>query len=84
MVNYNPEKWMSLSEASRMRGVKKQTMSFLVKKGVFESLRIGNNVFVIREDVASYEPDPGGRPRKDGKKKKPANPPKRKKPRNPS
>lgn len=63
-INYDPEKWISLSEASRLRKVKKQTMSYLVKKGRFETLRIGSNVFVIKEDVASYQPDPGGRPKK--------------------
>ncbi len=63
MVDYDPEKWMSLAEAARKRGVKKQTMSFLAKKGVFETLRIGNNVFVTREDVANYEPERGGRPK---------------------
>ena len=64
MIKYDPEKWVSLAEASRLRGVKKQTMSYLVKKGRFETLRIGSNVFVTREDVEKYEPDPGGRPAK--------------------
>jgi hypothetical protein len=70
MVNYDPEKWISLAEASRVRGVKKQTMSFLAKKGVFETLRIGSNVFVTREEVAAYEPDRGGRPKGRTKRKK--------------
>jgi hypothetical protein len=69
-INYDPGKWISLSEASRLRGVKKQTMSYLVKKGRFETLRIGSNVFVVKEDVASYEPDPGGRPKKKSKNTK--------------
>jgi hypothetical protein len=69
MVDYDPEKWISLAEAARKRGVKKQTMSFLAKKGVFETLRIGNNVFVTREEVANYEPERGGRPRKTRSKK---------------
>lgn len=64
MNDYRSDKWMSLAEASRLRGVKKQTMSYLVKKGRFEAHRIGSNVFVLREEVESYKPDPGGRPRK--------------------
>jgi excisionase family DNA binding protein len=65
----NPDDWISASEAARLRGVTRQAIGSLVRRGRLRTLEFGGKTFLSRRDVEAYVPDPGGRPRK---KKTPA------------
>ena len=59
-----PEEWISQAEAARLRRVSRQAISLLVKKGRLPILTIGGRVFVHRQEVEQFTPDPPGRPPK--------------------
>ena len=63
-LNENPNEWISASEAARLRGVSRQAIANLVRRGRLRTLQFGGKTFVSRADVEAYAPDPGGRPRK--------------------
>jgi excisionase family DNA binding protein len=58
------DKWVSQSEAARIRDVSPQAIGRLVKKGRFSTLRIGGRVLLDRSEVENYKPKRKGRPRK--------------------
>jgi excisionase family DNA binding protein len=58
------EHWVSQAEAARIRGVSRQAIARLVKKGRFQVFKIGGKVLLKRADVNAYEPEQPGRPRK--------------------
>lgn len=60
----SPDDWISASEAARLRGVTRQAIGSLVRRGRLRTLKFGGKTFVSRRDVEAYVPDPGGRPRK--------------------
>jgi len=66
--------WISASEAARLRGVSRQAIGGLVRRGRLRTLEFGGKTFVSRMDVEAYIPDPGGRPRKKTVRKKQAKP----------
>jgi excisionase family DNA binding protein len=57
-------KWISQSEAARIRGVSPQAISDLVKKGRFRILSIGGKTLLDRREVEKYKTKRKGRPRK--------------------
>ena len=57
-------RWISQSEAARIRGVSPQAIYDLVKKGRFRILRIGGKTFLDRRQVLNYKIKRTGRPRK--------------------
>jgi hypothetical protein len=57
-------KWISQSEAARIRGVSPQAISDLVQKGRFRILKIGGKTFLDRREVQNYKTKRMGRPRK--------------------
>ncbi len=58
------DKWVSQSEAARIRDVSPQAIARLVNKGRFRTLRIGGRVLLDRSEVENYKPRRKGRPRK--------------------
>ena len=58
------DKWVSQSEAARIRDVSPQAIGRLVNKGRFRTLRIGGRVLLDRSEVENYKPRRKGRPRK--------------------
>jgi excisionase family DNA binding protein len=60
----SPNDWISASEAARLRGVSRQAIGSLVRRGRLRTLVFGGKKFVSRKDVEAYVPDPGGRPQK--------------------
>jgi excisionase family DNA binding protein len=58
------EDWVSQAEAARLRGVSRQAIARLIKKGRFPVLRIAGKILLKRTDVKAFEPEPAGRPRK--------------------
>ena len=58
------EDWISQAEAARIRRVSRQAIARLIRKGRFQTLKIGGKVLLRRSEVESYEPEQPGRPRK--------------------
>ncbi len=54
--------WVSQAEAARIRGVSRQAITVLVRKGRLKTLEIGGRTFVRRKEVEEFTPEPGGRP----------------------
>ena len=60
----DPTEWMSQAEAARLRGVSRQAIALLVKKGRLPVLKIGGRLLVRRKEVEAFTPEPAGRPPK--------------------
>jgi excisionase family DNA binding protein len=58
-----PGEWVTPAEAARIRGVSRQAISRLIKRGRFRTLEIGGRFFLRRDDVERYKPSSPGRPR---------------------
>jgi excisionase family DNA binding protein len=58
------EDWVSQADAARIRGVSRQAIGRLLKKGRFRVLKIGGKVLLKRSDVESFKPEQPGRPPK--------------------
>lgn len=58
-----PAEWVSQAEAARIRGVSRQAIAKLIRKGRFRVLAIAGRVLVWRKDVEAYQPELPGRPR---------------------
>jgi excisionase family DNA binding protein len=58
------EDWVSQAEAARLRGVSRQAIARLMKKGRFRVLRIAGKILLKRTDVKAFKPERAGRPRK--------------------
>lgn len=56
------EDWISQAEAARIRGVSRQAISRLIKKGRFRIWKIGGKVLLKRSEVKAYKPEQAGRP----------------------
>lgn len=56
--------WVSQAEAARIRGVSRQAIGRLIKKGRFRVLKIGGKVLLKRAEIKAYQPEEPGRPRK--------------------
>ena len=56
--------WISQAEAARIRGVSRQAIARLVKKGRLRVLRVAGKVLLRRSDVKNFEREEPGRPRK--------------------
>lgn len=57
------QEWVSQAEAARLRGVSRQAIARLIKKGRFQILEIGGKILLNRSEVRSFEPESPGRPR---------------------
>lgn len=57
-----PSDWISQAEAARLRGVSRQAISKLVRKGRLKTLEIGGHVLVSRAEVEQFVPLGAGRP----------------------
>jgi len=61
----SPSEWISQAEAAQLRGVSRQAISKLVRKGRLKSLVVGGHTLVSRADVVSFQPRTAGRPKAD-------------------
>ena len=57
--------WISQSEAARLRGVTRQAIAKLVKKGRLKVLVLGGRAFVSKAEVTRFEMQAAGRPKKE-------------------
>lgn len=58
----DPEKWISQKKAADMRGVTRQAIHQLMKKGRFRTKEVAGKTLLHRKDVKDYEEKRGGRP----------------------
>ena len=77
---FNPEDWMSKSDASRARGVSRQAIWELVSRGRLTTIRHAGRLYVSRAEVMNFKPrsrGPSGTSYVKGKtiKRKKKNPP---------
>jgi excisionase family DNA binding protein len=64
----SPSDWISQAEAAQLRGVSRQAISKLVRKGRLKSIVVGGHTLVSRIDVLSFSPRAAGRPKSDSGK----------------
>ena len=60
--NFRPEEWVSQAEAARIRGVSRQAIARLIRKGRFTPLAIGGHLILRRAEVEKYRAELPGRP----------------------
>lgn len=59
------DEWISQAEAARLRGVTRQAISRLVRRGRIRSMPVAGRLLVSRADAIAFEPQsPGRRKRK--------------------
>jgi len=69
--NFNPVDWVSQSGAGKMRGVTRQAIAKLVRKGRFTTLFVGGRILLKRSEVEAFKPkSPGPSPKGKHSKKK--------------
>jgi len=61
----DPDDWISQAEAARLRGVSRQAIALLVKRGRLKVFRIGGRLLVNRQEIEKFKPEDAGRPRND-------------------
>jgi predicted DNA-binding protein (UPF0251 family) len=69
--NLDPSRWISQSEAARARGISRQAVSDLIKRGRLTTLVIAGKTLVLRSEIEKFKPlDPGPKPKRKRTKKK--------------
>jgi excisionase family DNA binding protein len=53
--NFNVKDWISKSEAARLRGVSRQAIWELVRRGRLKSFRFGGRMYLSRTEVMGFE-----------------------------
>lgn len=66
----DPDQWISQAQAAKLRGVSRQAIERLVRKGRFETLSIGGKTLLKRSEIEEFQPKPPG-PSPKGKRPKP-------------
>jgi len=56
--------WISQAEAARLRGITRQAVANLVRKGRLKTIAIGGYIFVSRTEILEFKPQAAGRRRK--------------------
>lgn len=60
--SFNPDDWISQAEAARLRGVTRQAIARLIKKGRLQVWSVGGRALVRRTEIETFRPEPAGRP----------------------
>ena len=58
--NFDPAQWVSQTEAAEIRGVSRQAIAGLLKKGRFTTFSIGGKILLKRSEVEEFKPKPPG------------------------
>jgi len=62
--NIKLEDWISQTEAARIRGVTRQAIANLIKRGRLKTLEIGGHHLVNKKELLEFQKSIAGRPRK--------------------
>lgn len=65
-VHFKPDEWISQSDAAAIRGVSRQAINNLVKKGRLRTLELPIGVMVFKKDITDFKPLKPGRAKQDG------------------
>jgi hypothetical protein len=69
--NFNPLDWVSQAEAAKIRGVTRQAIARLVRKGRFTPLLVGGKILLKRWEIERFRPKtPGPSPREKSSSRK--------------
>lgn len=58
----NGSDWVSQAEAARIRGVSRQAIARLIKKGRLQGFKIAGKILLKRAEIESFVPEQPGRP----------------------
>ena len=58
--HFDPSQWVSQTEAAEIRGVSRQAIAGLLRKGRFTTLSIGGKILLKRSEVEEFKPKPPG------------------------
>jgi excisionase family DNA binding protein len=58
-----PNDWISQAQAADLRGVSRQAIARLVKRGRLKGIVVGGRMLIRRVDVESFQPRNPGRPK---------------------
>jgi excisionase family DNA binding protein len=61
--NYGLSDWISQAEAARLRGISRQAVAKLIKKGRLKVFIIGGHTLVSKLEILNFEPKVAGRPK---------------------
>lgn len=59
-TNFDPRAWISQAEAAKLRGVSRQAISELVKRGRITTLVIGRRKLLKRSEIENFRPQQPG------------------------
>jgi excisionase family DNA binding protein len=62
--DFNPQDWISMASAARLRGVSRAAIADLVRRGRLISCEVGDKRLVNKSEVLAFKPKPIGRPLK--------------------
>ncbi|MDA8169426.1 MAG: helix-turn-helix domain-containing protein [Nitrospiraceae bacterium] len=60
----DPEDWITIAEAARLRHISRQAISNLVRRGRLETLKIAGYTLVKKSSVLSFIKEASGRKKK--------------------
>ncbi|MEO6670839.1 MAG: helix-turn-helix domain-containing protein [Ferruginibacter sp.] len=62
-TKYRNQEWVTQAEAARIRGISRQAINKLVKRGKIQTFEVSSVTFVNREEIQKYKPKKSGRPK---------------------
>ena len=64
MKNDNLSELISQTQAAKLRGVTREAIADLIRRGKLVPIEVAGRKLLRRSDVESYAPESGGRPKK--------------------
>jgi hypothetical protein len=58
----DPSELLTVTQAADERGTTRQAVNHLIRQGRLETVEIAGKRFISRSVLASFKPEPGGRP----------------------
>jgi hypothetical protein len=58
----DPSELLTVTQAADERGTSRQAINYLIRQGRIETVEIAGRRFISRSVLASFKPEPGGRP----------------------
>ena len=56
------KEYVTVTEAAESRGLTRQAILAVIKRGTLPATRVGNQWLIHRKDLAVFKANPGGRP----------------------
>jgi len=65
-VKFSPKELVGPKTAAQMRGVTKQAIDGMIRRGRLKTVVIDGHTFLLKKDIENYQPSVGGRPKSKG------------------